>query len=145
MKRKLALLLLVLLLAPAAAQTLLEVQTATAISLKYDPQVRLPRGSFRALGPGVDRWLAKLRGADGYGHWEAYVAQGVARRLRDVYVGQVATGFAQAGYLLVERKDFSAGNEKHRRYVFEGPAGQRAMLYVIEAPDALVWLVGWSE
>jgi hypothetical protein len=133
------------LLAPATAQTLIEVQTATAISLKLDPQVRLPRGSYRALGPGVNRLIAKMRGASGFGKWEVYTAKGLAMRLRPVYVRQVSSSFAAAGYLLVGEQKYSVGREKHERYVFEGPDGKKAMLYVIEAPDALVWLVGWSH
>jgi len=144
-KQKAIFLAVLLLFAPAAAQTLLEVQTATAIALKYDPQVRLPRGSYRALGPGVDRWVARVRGGNGYGNWEAYVARGIARRLRPAYVQQVSTAFAQAGYLLVSSEKFGVGAETHQRYVFEDMNGRRAMLYVIEAPDALVWLVGWSN
>ena len=136
---------LLLLAAPALAQTLLEVQVATAISLELDQNVRLPKGSYRALGPGVERWIGKLRGADGYGNWEAYVAKGLAKRLRPVYVQQVSTAFAQAGYLLESNRKFSVGNEVHEQYVFEGAAGRRAMLYIIEAPDVLVWLVGWSS
>ena len=134
-----------LLAAPAAAQTLLEVQTATAISLKLDPQVRLPRGSYRALGPGVQKLIAKMRGVDGYGEWEAYVAKGLARRLRPVFVRQVEQSFAASGYLLSGQKAFTVSTEKHQQYVFEGPSGRRALLYVIETPGALYWLVGWSR
>ena len=136
---------LLLLAVPALAQTLLEVQLATAISLKLDQSVRLPKGSYRALGPGVERWIGKMRGTEGYGNWEAYVAKGLAKWLRPVYVQQVSTAFAQAGYLLVSNRKFSVGNEVHQQYVFEDMSGRRALLYVIEAPDALVWLVGWSN
>ena len=147
MKRKIAYALaaLLLLAAPVWAQTLLEVQVATAISLKLDQNVRLPKGSYRALGPGVKRWLGKLRNAKDYGNWEAYVAKGLAKRMRPVYVQQVSAAFAQAGYLLESNRKFRVGNEVHQQYVFENMTGRRAMLYVIEAPDALVWLVGWSN
>lgn len=134
-----------MLILPVMAQTLLEVQVATAISLKLDQQVRLPRGSYRALGPGVKRWIAKLRNANGYDDWEAYVAKGIATRLRSAYVQQVSTSFAQAGYLLESNRKFRVGDEVHQQYVFENMNGRRAMLYVIEAPDALIWLVGWSN
>ena len=147
MKRKIAYVLaaLLLLAAPALAQTLLEVQLATAISLKLDQNVRLPKGSYRALGPGVGRLIGKMRNVSGFGKWEAYVARGVAKRLRPAYVQQVSAAFAQAGYLLESNRKFSVGNEVHQQYVFENMEGRRAMLYVIEAPDALIWLVGWSN
>lgn len=127
------------------AQTLVEVQVATAISLELDPQVSLPRGSYRALGPGVGRLIGKMHNVSGFGKWEAYVARGVAKRLRPAFVQQVSASFAQAGYLLVSNRKFSVGDEAHQQYVFENMDGRRAMLYVIDAPDALVWLVGWSN
>jgi len=127
------------------AQTLVEVQVATAISLELAPQVSLPRGSYRALGPGVGRLIGKMRNVSGFGKWEAYVARGVAKRLRPAFVQQVSASFAQAGYLLVSNRKFSVGDETHQQYVFENMDGRRAMLYVIDAPDALVWLVGWSN
>ncbi|HGY08923.1 MAG TPA: hypothetical protein ENK37_02555 [Oceanithermus profundus] len=130
---------------PAVAQTLVEVQLVTATALKLDSQIRLPSGSYRAVGQGVGRLVAKVRGREGFSSWEAYVAKGIARNLRNAYVHQVATSFAAAGYLLGEQKTFEVGQEKHTRYVFESMDGKRALLYVIEAPDALVWLVGWSR
>ncbi len=135
---------LLALVAVAPAQTLVEVQLVTATALKLDSQIRLPSGSYRALGPGVKRWVAKVRGREGFGNWEAYAARGIARNLRNAYVHQVASAFAVAGYLLGEQKTFQVGQERHTRYVFESMDGKRALLYVIEAPDALVWLVGWA-
>ena len=130
---------------PVAAQTLVEVQLVTATALKLDSQIRLPSGSYRAVGQGVERLVAKVRGREGYGRWEAYTAKGIARNLRNAYVHQVANAFAVAGYLLGEQKTFQVGQERHTRYVFESMDGRRALLYVIEAPDVLVWLVGWSS
>ena len=129
----------------ASAQTLVEVQLVTATALKLDSQIRIPSGSYRALGPGVQRWVAKVRGRAGFGNWEAYAARGIARRLRNAYVHQVAGSFAAAGYLLGEQQTYQVGSERHTRYVFESMDGKRALLYVIEAPDVLVWLVGWSQ
>ena len=129
---------------PGLAQTLVEVQLVTATALKLDSQIRLPSGSYRALGKGVARLVTKVRGREGFGDWEAYAARGIARNLRNAYVHQLATGFAVAGYLLAEEKTFQVGPERHTRYVFESMDGRRALLYVIDAPDALVWLVGWS-
>ena len=130
---------------PVGAQTLVEVQLVTATALKLDSQIRLPSGSYRAVGQGVERLVAKVRGREGYGRWEAYTAKGIARNLRNAYVHQVANAFAVAGYLLGEQKTFQVGQERHTRYVFESMDGRRALLYVIEAPDVLVWLVGWSN
>ncbi len=129
---------------PAAAQTLVEVQVVAATTLELDAQVRLPRGSFRAVGKGVDRWVAKVRGGEGFGRWEGYVARGVARNLRDAYVHQLASAFAAAGYLPEGQASYAVGAERHTRYLFSAPDGRQVLLYVIEAPDALVWLVGWS-
>jgi len=145
MKRFIILFIVSFFVIPATAQTLLEVQVATATSLSLDPQVSLPRGSYKALGPGVKRWINKLHNITGFNNWEAYVAKGIAKRLRSAYVQQVSAAFAQAGYLLESNHKFTVGNEVHQQYIFENVNGRRAMLYVIEAPDALVWLVGWSN
>jgi len=72
------------------------------------------------VGQGVERLVAKVRGREGFGRWEAYVAKGVARNLRDAYVQQVTTSFAAAGYLLGEKKTFEVGRERHARYVWSG-------------------------
>lgn len=130
---------------PAVAQTLVEVQLVTASALKLDSQVRLPSGSYRAVGKGVQHWVAKVRDRTGFGGWEAYTAKGMARNLRDAYVHQVATSFAAAGYLLAKQQTDQVGPERHTRYVFESMRGRRALLYVIETPEVLVWLVGWSD
>ncbi|WP_457629061.1 hypothetical protein [Oceanithermus sp.] len=128
----------------APTQTLVEVQLVTATALKLDSQIRLPSGSYRALGKGVARLVTKVRGGEGFGRWEGYVARGVARNLRDAYVHQLASAFAAAGYLPEGQASYAVGAERHTRYLFSAPDGRQVLLYVIEAPDALVWLVGWS-
>ncbi len=127
----------------APIQTLVEVRLATTTALKLDSQIRLPSGSYRELGKGVARLVTKVRAREGFGDWEAYAARGIARNLQNAYVHQVATGFAVAGYLLAEEKAFQVGPERHTRYLFSAPDGRQVLLYVIEAPDTLVWLVGW--
>ncbi|GEM_PF-818457 len=127
------------------AQTLVGVELASATALKMDSQVRLPHGSFRAMGQGVKPWIAKVRGGEAYGRWEVYLAKGVARRLQGAFVSQVQAGFAAAGYLLEGRRNYVLGREKHTSYTFGAAGGKRALLYVIETPEALVWLVGWSR
>ena len=46
---------------PVAAQMLVEVQLTTAIALKPDSQIRLPSGSYRAVGQGVGRPVVGVR------------------------------------------------------------------------------------
>jgi len=76
---------------PVAAQTLAEVTFVAATATTLNPAVRLPSGSLRAVGPGVDALLARLPDASAWTEPEAYVARGVASRLRPAFEHQVVT------------------------------------------------------
>jgi hypothetical protein len=129
--------------APVAAQTLAEVTLVTAIATSFDPSVRLPSGSLRALGPGVERLLASLPDGASWTEPEAYVARGIAARLRPAFEHQVITGFAAAGYFEVARSsqpDPARGGTR-TRIEFEGPGGRRTLLVLFDGPDEVTWLV----
>lgn len=130
---------------PVRAQSLAEVSLTTAIASEMHPGVRLPSGSYRALGPGTSAWIGKVRDAQRWTDWEAYVARGLAARLRPAFVHQVATSFAAAGYFEQAREQRNAGAETHTRIVFQNDAGERTLLFLIEGPDELLWLIASSH
>lgn len=128
----------------ASAQLLAEVVTVAAASAQLDPGIRLPSGSFRVLGQVPPSLLANLEGAAGYGSWEAYTARGLAARLFPAHVHQLSNSFALAGYFQQSRSEQLVDDEKHVKQVFVGGDGGRILLYVIETPTELVWLIGRS-
>lgn len=125
----------------APAQTLAEVTFVAATVTQLDPSVRLPSGSLRAVGPGVDRLLARLPDADAWIAGEAYVARGIAARLRPAFESQVATSFAVAGYFEERRRTVPASPQPYTRIEYRAPDGARALLVLFDAPDEVVWLV----
>lgn len=129
--------------APTYGQTLAEVTLVAAISTSLDASVRLPSGSLRAVGPGVERLLASLPDGSAWTEPEAYVARGIAANLRDAYEHQVVTGFAAAGYFEVSRatRPDPARGGTRTRVEFEGPDGRRTLLVMFDVPDEFVWLV----
>jgi hypothetical protein len=132
---------------PARGQTLAEVTLVAAIATSFDASVRLPSGSLRAVGPGVERLLASLPDGSAWTEPEAYVARGLAANLRDAYEHQVVTGFAAAGYFEVARatRPDPARGGTRTRVEFEGPDGRRTLLVLFDAPDEVVWLVARSR
>lgn len=143
-----ATLLLVSLLAlggAASAQLLAEVATVAAASAQFDPAVRLPSGSYRVLGQVPASLLAKVEGASAYGDWEAYAARGVAARLFPAHMHQLATSFALAGYFQQSRSEQVVDDETHTKQIFAGDDGGTILLYSIETPEELVWLIGRSR
>lgn len=128
----------------ASAQLLAEVATVAAASAQLDPGIRLPSGSFRVLGQVPPSLLASVEGQAAYGEWEAYTARGLAARLFPAHVHQLTNAFAVAGYFQQSRSERVVGNEKHVRQVFVGEDGRSIVLYVIETPTELVWLIGRS-
>lgn len=128
----------------ATAQMLAEVVTVAAATAQLDPGIRLPSGSYRVLGQVPASLLVKVEGAASYSSWEAYVAQGVAARLFPAHVHQLSNSLALAGYFQQSRSERMVGEEKHVRQLFVGPDGGTVLLYVIETPSELVWLLGRS-
>ena len=149
LRRLAATLLLVSLLAlggAASAQLLAEVATVAAASAQFDPAIRLPSGSYRVLGQVPASLLAKVEGASAYGDWEAYAARGVAARLFPAHMHQLATSFALAGYFQQSRSEQIVDDEEtHTKQIFAGASGGTILLYSIETPEELVWLIGRSR
>jgi len=131
--------------APVAGQTLAEVTFVAATVTTLNPAVRLPSGSLRAVGPGVEALLARLPDASAWTEPEAYVARGIASRLRPAFEQQVVTGFAAAGFFEVARRTAPDGAGTRTRIEFEGPAGERALLVLFDAPEEVTWLVARSR
>jgi len=127
--------------APLVAQTLAEVTFVAATIAELNPAIRLPSGSLRAIGPGVDRLLARLPDAGAWTEPEAYVARGIASRLRPAFEHQVATSFAVAGYFEEQRRTVPASPQPYTRIEYRAPDGARALLVLFDAPDEVVWLV----
>jgi hypothetical protein len=138
--RNLACVLALALTAGASAQLLAEVATVAAASAQLDPAIRLPSGSFRATGQVPPGLMNKVEGRGAYRDWEAYSARGLAVRLFPAHVHQLTNSFAVAGYFQQSSSVRQFGREKHTRQVFVGSGGS-ILLYVIEAPDELVWLI----
>jgi hypothetical protein len=137
--------LVLFLAAPASAQLLAEVTMVAAASAQIDPAIRLPSGSFRVSGHVPPGLLAKVEGRSGYRDWEAYSARGLAARLFPAHRHQLINSFAMAGYFQQSSSERQLGREKHTQTVFVGSGGETALLYVIEAPDELVWLIARSN
>lgn len=135
----LALALLLAFQAVAHAQLLADVLTSAAIAAEFDPAIRFPRGSLRAVGAGTAALEARVPDRQDWTDWEAYAATGIATGLQAGFIHQVATAFALAGYFESERDETVVGNETRTRIVYEGDSGAR-LLFVIRAPTEVVWL-----
>ncbi len=123
-----------------SAQTLAETQLVTAIATELNPAIRLPRGSYRALGAGTGQIIAKVPNAENFSNWEVYTATGVVAALQLAFVQQLFTSFAGAGYFLAEQSEKAVGMEKHTQYIFED-GSSTILLYVISTNQKLTWLV----
>ncbi|UCH25923.1 MAG: hypothetical protein JSV66_18710 [Trueperaceae bacterium] len=132
--------LLLMFLATAGAQFLAEVQLVSAVTSELDPGLRLPTGSFRAVGRGEEALVAKVPGASAWHNWEIYTAQGVIATLQPAFVQQIATNFAVAGYFQSNLTENRIGTEEHKRYVFTDGASE-LLLYVIRTQRELIWFV----
>jgi hypothetical protein len=132
--------ILLMLLATAGAQFLAEVQLVSAVTTELDPGLRLPMGSYRAVGKGETMLIAKVPGASEWHNWEIYTAQGVIATLQAAFVQQIATNFAVAGYFQSSLTVNQIGAEEHKRYVFTDGASE-LLLYVIRTQRELVWFV----
>jgi len=133
--------------AASHAQLLADVLTTTAIAATFDSSVRLPSGSLRAVGAGVDALVARLPGGSDWTDWEAYVATGLAANLRPAFVHNVVTSLAAAGYLEESRQSRTItgpnGPETQTWLTFSDLSGaNRHVLYVIESGDEVAWLIG---
>lgn len=134
-------LLVLLLLSPALAQTLVEVTAVAAIQSSLLSGVRFPSGSFRA-GKGSEAIIARIPDAARF-NLEVYAARGIASRLHDAFVVQIMTGFASAGYLQEGwPQTQQVGGETRTRYDFRDDSGKTALLFIVRKGDELVFVVG---
>ena len=120
---------------------LADVLLSTAIMSDLMPGLHLPSGSFRAQGPGSDRFVASLPDATAYRSWEVYTATGIVANLQDAFVRDVVTSFAVAGLFQSDRTERTIAGHAHIRYVFSD--GERdAVLWVVAAEGAVTWAIG---
>ncbi|WP_337868086.1 hypothetical protein [Meiothermus sp.] len=135
--------LLLLLGAPALAQTLVEVTTVAAISSTLNANVRFPSGSFKA-GRGSEAIVARIPDASRF-NLEVYAARGVAARLQPGFVQQILTGFAAAGYFVENQQETQVAGEVRARYNLRDEAGKAAILFVVRKGDELVFAFGVAK
>lgn len=131
---------LLLLGAPALAQTLVEVTTVAAIASSLDANVRFPSGSFRA-GRGSEAIVARIPDAGRF-NLEVYAARGLAARLQAGFVQQILTGFAAAGYFVENQQETQVAGEIRTRYDLKDSTGKAAILFVVRKGDELVYAFG---
>ncbi len=132
--------LLLLLGAPALAQTLVEVTAVAAIASSLDASVRFPSGSFKA-GRGSEAIVARIPDASRF-NLEVYAARGVAARLQPGFVQQILTGFAAAGYFVENQQETQVAGEVRTRYNLRDETGRAALLFVVRKGDELVFAFG---
>ena len=137
---KALLLLLLLLGAPALAQTLVEVTTVAATASALDASVRFPSGSFKA-GRGSEAIVARIPDASRF-NLEVYAARGLAARLQAGFVQQILTGFAAAGYFVENQQENQVAGEARTRYDLKDSMGRAAILFVVRKGDEMVYAFG---
>jgi len=134
---------LFLVLAPAFAQTLVEITTAMAISSTLDSNVKFPSGSFKA-GKGSEAIIGRIPDASKF-NLETYVAKGIAARLQAGFVQQILTSFAVAGYFADAPQERQVNGEVQTRYNLTDGNGKSGLLFVVRKGDELVYVVGKSK
>lgn len=132
--------LFLLLSIPALAQTLVEITTVVAIQSTLFSNIKFPSGSFKA-GAGSQEIIARVPNGAKY-KWEVSVAKGIATRLHDAFVHQIATGFANNGFFQEDQKTQQVNGENRTLYTFKDDTGQTALLFVVRKGDELVFAVG---
>jgi hypothetical protein len=129
----------------AVAQTLAELLVVTSIIGTLDSSVRLPSGSFQVLNPNLTNQFTDLLGTDKpkYEGYTLYLTRGLATKLADAYIANLATGFAVAGYFEEVRVNLAApAGETRTRIEYENlDNGKRLMIFILRRPDAIYFLV----
>jgi hypothetical protein len=128
----------------AHAQLLTDVMMSTALSAEFDPSLRLPHGTLRAVGKGTEAVIARVPDRNRWTSWEVYEATGLVKTLEAGYVHNIETAFAVDGYFESGRTETTVGPETRTHIVFEGPDGKR-LLYVIRTSQEVVWLTARSK
>lgn len=135
---------------PALAQTAAELLTVTAIQSTLDRSlsIRLPSGTSFVNNPRYATALAPtLFGAEAarYGDLRLYVARGVATRLADAYVANLATGFAAAGFLQSGTRTVRSGADTWTRTDFSDDTGRTIALFVSRRADGVYFLTAHAR
>ncbi len=127
------------------AQTVAELLVVTSIIGTLDSSVRLPSGSYQVLNPTLTGQFADLLGADKakYEGYTLYLAKGLASKLADAYIANLATGFAAAGYFENSRLSVAAPvGETRTRIEYENfDNGKRLMVFTLRRSDSFYYLV----
>jgi hypothetical protein len=136
---------LALALPPVIAQTAAEMLVVTAIIGTLDSSVRLPSGSFQVVNPKLTDQFANLLGADKakYEGYTLYLATGLATKLADAYVANLANNFAAAGYFESSRTAQAApAGEIRTRIEYQNfDNGKFLMVYLLRQTDKVYFLV----
>jgi hypothetical protein len=136
---------LALSLAPILAQTAAEMLVVTAIIGTLDSSVRLPSGSFQVVNPKLTDQFANLLGADKakFEGYTLYLATGLASKLADAYVANLANNFAAAGYFENSRTAQPApANETRTRIEYQNfDNGKSLLVYLLRQTDKVYFLV----
>lgn len=131
---------------PALAQTAAELLTVVSISGTLDSSVRLPSGSFQVVNPSLTDQFANLLGADKpkYEGYTLYLATGLATKLADAYVANLANNFAVAGYFENSRVAVAApAGETRTRIEYQNPDNNKfLMVFMLRQADKVYFLVG---
>lgn len=146
MKTVRAILILVTLLSigAAAAQTLAEMVVVTSIIGTLDSSIRLPSGSFQVTNPKYASEFADLLGTDKpkYTGYTLYVATGIAMKLATSYVNDLMTGFAVSGYFEVSKSETKVGADLRTRIEFNNAdTNKNLLLLVVRRADRVYFLV----
>ena len=127
------------------AQTAAELLVVTSIIGTLDSSVRLPSGSYQVLNPTLTGQFADLLGADKakYEGYTLYLAKGLASKLADAYIANLATNFAAAGYFENSRVAVAAPTgETRTRIEYENmDNNKRLMVFTLRQADAFYYLV----
>ena len=127
------------------AQTAAELVVVTSIIGTLDSSVRLPSGSFQVLNPTLTSQFADLLGTDKpkYEGYTLYLARGLASKLADAYIGNLANNFAAAGYFENSRTNLAApAGELRTRLDYENfDNGKFLMVLTLRKADTFYFLV----
>jgi hypothetical protein len=129
----------------AVAQTVAELLVVTSIIGTLDSSVRLPSGSYQVLNPTLTSQFADLLGVDKpkYEGYTLYLARGLASKLADAYIANLANNFAAAGYFESSRLPQAAPTGEIRtRVEYENmDNGKRLMVFTLRKADSFYYLV----
>lgn len=127
------------------AQTAAELLVVTSIIGTLDSSVRLPSGSYQVVNPTLTGQFANLLGADKakFEGYTLYLARGLASKLADAYVANLANGFAAAGYFESSRLAVAApAGEVRTRIEYENfDNGKFLMVFTLRKADTFYFLV----